>query len=109
MLGVKSRNIGTVHHQVTKNGAWDHRPCGMLVQKRNIDHVHQTQILVPITIKVKVRCGSSYHEVYIKPQETFGNYHFSYIYFLKLTVGSNISYPSLMWVFLISYKCIDRV
>ncbi|KAK1408301.1 hypothetical protein QVD17_39954 [Tagetes erecta] len=74
MLGVKSaaRNIGRVDKvRKVHGGAWDHRPCGMLVQKRSSD-VHQTQTLVPITIKVKVRCGSSYYEVHIQPQATFG-------------------------------------
>ncbi|KAI3716770.1 hypothetical protein L1987_67890 [Smallanthus sonchifolius] len=50
--------------------AWDLRPCGMLVQKRNSD-VSQTQRVVPTT-KVKVKYGSSYHEVHIKSQATFG-------------------------------------
>ncbi|KAJ0770056.1 putative Ubiquitin-like domain, BAG domain, Ubiquitin-like domain superfamily [Helianthus annuus] len=79
MLGVKSRNLGTVP-TAAKGGAstsggggmsaWELRPCGMLVQKRNSD-VHQNQNIVP-TIKVKVKYGSSYHEVTIKSQATFG-------------------------------------
>ncbi|XP_076908570.1 BAG family molecular chaperone regulator 1-like [Bidens hawaiensis] len=78
MLNVKSRNAGTV--QAAKGGAstsggggmsaWELRPCGMLVQKRNSD-VNQIQNVVP-TIKVKVKYGSSYHEVAIKSQATFG-------------------------------------
>ncbi|KAI3822184.1 hypothetical protein L1987_09768 [Smallanthus sonchifolius] len=78
MLGVKSRNLGMV--PAAKGGAstsggggmtaWELRPCGMLVQKRNSD-VNQNQTIVP-TIKVKVKYGSSYHEVTIKSQATFG-------------------------------------
>ncbi|XP_076925363.1 BAG family molecular chaperone regulator 3-like [Bidens hawaiensis] len=78
MLNVKSRNAGTV--PAVKGGAstsggggmsaWELRPCGMLVQKRNSD-VNQSQNVVP-TIKVKVKYGSSYHEVTIKSQATFG-------------------------------------
>ncbi|KAL8216674.1 hypothetical protein R6Q57_023511 [Mikania cordata] len=82
MLGVKSRNLGTVvaakGGATTSGGggreagmtAWELRPCGMLVQKRNSD-VNQNQTVVP-TIKVKVKYGSSYHEVNIKSQATFG-------------------------------------
>ncbi|KAK9079679.1 hypothetical protein SSX86_001352 [Deinandra increscens subsp. villosa] len=80
MLGVKSRNLGTV--PAAKGGAtstsgggggmtaWELRPCGMLVQKRNSD-VNQSQNVVP-TIKVKVKYCSSYHEITIKSQATFG-------------------------------------
>lgn len=82
MLGVKSRNPGMF--PAAKGGAfttggggrevgvaaWELRPCGMLVQKRNSD-VTQSQTQVP-TIKVKVKYGSSYHEVTIKSQATFG-------------------------------------
>ncbi|XP_023752074.1 BAG family molecular chaperone regulator 1 [Lactuca sativa] len=85
MLGLKSRNPGMF--PAAKGGtsspgggggggreagvsAWELRPCGMLVQKRNSD-VTQSQTLVP-TIKVKVKFGSSYHEVNIKSQATFG-------------------------------------
>lgn len=79
MLGVKSRNLGTF--VAAKGGAsttgggssrdaWELRPCGMLVQKRNSD-INQSQTIVP-TIKVKVKYGSTYHEVNIKCQATFG-------------------------------------
>ncbi|XP_071707824.1 BAG family molecular chaperone regulator 1-like [Rutidosis leptorrhynchoides] len=79
MLGVKSRNLGTLAAarggaSTTGGGgcrdAWELRPCGMLVQKRNSD-VNQSQTIVP-TIKVKVKYGSTYHEVNIKSQATFG-------------------------------------
>nr|XP_043633273.1 BAG family molecular chaperone regulator 1-like [Erigeron canadensis] len=83
MLGVKSRsNLGTFSaakgsaYNTGGGGgggmaAWEIRPCGMLVQKRNSDHVNQSQALVS-TIKVKVKYGSTYHEVTIKSQATFG-------------------------------------
>lgn len=79
MFGVKSRNVGTFAAakggaSTTSGGggmaAWEVRPCGMLVQKRNSD-VNQSQTMVT-TIKVKVKYGSSYHEVNIKSQATFG-------------------------------------
>lgn len=80
MLGVKPRNVGTVAAKggaSTSGGgggltAWELRPCGMLVQKRNSDVNYQNQTVVP-TIKVKVKYGSTYHEVTIKSQATFGN------------------------------------
>lgn len=73
---MKSRNLGTATKGVasfytTGMATSELRPCGMLVQKRNSD-VNQSQTLVT-TIKVKVKYGSSYHEVNIKPQATFGN------------------------------------
>ncbi|KAK1436205.1 hypothetical protein QVD17_01983 [Tagetes erecta] len=81
MLGVKSRNVGTVG-VAAKGGAstsggmtaWELRPCGMLVQKRNSDHVNyqNNQSVVVPTIKVKVKYASTYHEVTIKSQATFG-------------------------------------
>ncbi|KVH90087.1 BAG domain-containing protein [Cynara cardunculus var. scolymus] len=80
---VKSRNLGKL--AAAKGGAstagaggggrevgvsgWELRPGGMLVQKRNSD-LNQSQTVVP-TIKVKVKYGSTYHEVNIKSQATF--------------------------------------
>ncbi|XP_041002713.1 BAG family molecular chaperone regulator 1-like [Juglans microcarpa x Juglans regia] len=49
---------------------WELRPGGMLVQKRDPDSDRNT---VPApTIRVKVKYGSTYHEVYISSQATFG-------------------------------------
>ncbi|KAK4403565.1 BAG family molecular chaperone regulator 1 [Sesamum angolense] len=48
---------------------WELRPGGMLVQKRtdgDIAHVP------PPTIRVRVKYGSIYHEIYISSQATFG-------------------------------------
>ncbi|KAM7525695.1 hypothetical protein LguiA_015597 [Lonicera macranthoides] len=50
--------------------AWELRPGGMLVQKRNSDS-NQNSIPVP-TIKVKVNYGSSIHEIHITPHASFG-------------------------------------
>lgn len=47
------------------------RPGGMLVQKRNSDS-NQNSVPVP-TIKVRVKYGSSYHEVNISSQASFGD------------------------------------
>lgn len=57
-----------------ETGGWEVRPGGMLVQKRNIDS-NQNFNIVPI-IKVRVKYGSSYHEVNISSQASFGNFHF---------------------------------
>ncbi|KAJ4956202.1 hypothetical protein NE237_012985 [Protea cynaroides] len=48
---------------------WELRPGGMLVQKRNPDS--EKASFAP-TIRVKVKFGSSYHEIYINSQATFG-------------------------------------
>ncbi|XP_009609256.1 BAG family molecular chaperone regulator 3-like [Nicotiana tomentosiformis] len=52
------------------SSGWEMRPGGMLVQQRSSDS-YQSSITVP-TIKVKVKYGSSYHEVKISSQATFG-------------------------------------
>ncbi|KAA8522344.1 hypothetical protein F0562_013295 [Nyssa sinensis] len=54
----------------TEVGSWEIRPGGMLVQKRNTDP-NQTSIPIP-TIKVRVKYGSSYHEINISSQASFG-------------------------------------
>ncbi|XP_043717061.1 BAG family molecular chaperone regulator 3-like isoform X2 [Telopea speciosissima] len=48
---------------------WELRPGGMLVQKRNPD---SDRVSVVPTIRVKVKYGSSYHEIYINSQANFG-------------------------------------
>ncbi|KAK2989033.1 hypothetical protein RJ640_018822 [Escallonia rubra] len=50
--------------------AWEMRPGGMLVQKRNSDS-NQSTTPVP-TIRVRVKYGSTYHEVNINSQASFG-------------------------------------
>ncbi|KAI3749031.1 hypothetical protein L6452_12549 [Arctium lappa] len=49
---------------------WEVRPGGMLVQKRDPNAEHTR--IPPPTIKVRVKYGSIYHEVYISSQATFG-------------------------------------
>ncbi|CAI0546990.1 unnamed protein product [Linum tenue] len=49
---------------------WELRPCGMLVQKRNPDSDHRA--IPPPTIRVRVKYGSTYHEISISSQASFG-------------------------------------
>ncbi|KAA8539877.1 hypothetical protein F0562_026569 [Nyssa sinensis] len=49
---------------------WELRPGGMLVQKRNPDS-DQNRV-PPATIRVRVKYGSTYHEINISSQATFG-------------------------------------
>ncbi|XP_042503819.1 BAG family molecular chaperone regulator 1-like [Macadamia integrifolia] len=49
---------------------WELRPGGMLVQQRNPDSGRAASV-VP-TIRVKVKYGYSYHEIYISSQSNFG-------------------------------------
>lgn len=48
----------------------DIRPCGMLVQKRN-GETNPTSVSIH-TIKVRVKYGSSYHEICISSHASFG-------------------------------------
>ncbi|KAL0341083.1 UNVERIFIED_CONTAM: BAG family molecular chaperone regulator 1 [Sesamum radiatum] len=48
---------------------WELRPGGMLVQKRTDG---DTAHIPPPTIRVRVKYGSIYHEIYISSQATFG-------------------------------------
>ncbi|PIA49626.1 hypothetical protein AQUCO_01300418v1 [Aquilegia coerulea] len=50
---------------------WELRPGGMLVQKRNPDDDRELVPPAP-TIRVRVKHGSSYHEIYINSRATFG-------------------------------------
>lgn len=52
-----------------KQEEWEIRPGGMLVQKRNID---VTQNPISSFIKVKVKYGSTYHEIRISSHASFG-------------------------------------
>lgn len=49
---------------------WEVRPCGMLVQKRNLEG--ESASAPAPTIRVRVKYGSAYHEIYISSQATFG-------------------------------------
>lgn len=50
---------------------WELRPGGMLVQTRNQEGV-EASVPAPPTIKVRVKHGSTLHEVAISSQATFG-------------------------------------
>lgn len=52
-----------------RDGAWELRPGGMLVQKRTDSHKDR---MPPPNIRVRVKFGSIYHEVNISSQATFG-------------------------------------
>ncbi|KAJ7944866.1 BAG family molecular chaperone regulator-like protein [Quillaja saponaria] len=51
---------------------WELRPGGMLVQNRNSDTNNQTSTASVSTINVKVKYGSSYHQIRISSQASFG-------------------------------------
>jgi hypothetical protein len=50
---------------------WEMRPGGMLVQRRTDDDSDRKPVQPP-TIKVRVKYGSTYHEVNISSIATFG-------------------------------------
>lgn len=52
------------------------RPGGMMVQKRDTNQCSQP---VP-TIRVRVKYGSSYHEIRISSQASFGNKNSGYLF-----------------------------
>ena len=54
-----------------KGAEWEVTPGGMVVQKRDPESGPPAAV-VP-TIRVKVKHGSVYHEIYISSQATFGN------------------------------------
>lgn len=70
LLRMKTKNKANVMNGLSSTG-WEMRPGGMLVQQRSSDHSNQSSIIVP-TIRLKVKYGSSYHEVKISSQATFG-------------------------------------
>lgn len=49
---------------------WEVRPCGMLVQKRS--QQSESSSVPASVIRIRVKYGSAYHEIYISPQATFG-------------------------------------
>ncbi|XP_058085980.1 BAG family molecular chaperone regulator 1-like [Magnolia sinica] len=66
MNGSSEKGSGGKSHAVD----WELRPGGMLVQKRN-PNSDRTPVVSP-TIKVRVKYGSSLHEIYISSQASFG-------------------------------------
>lgn len=76
------------------SSGWEMRPGGMLVQKRSSDS-NQSSIVVPI-ITLKVKYGSSYHEVKISSQATFGNFD-NFILCYYAIFGSFRSHLLSLW------------
>jgi len=58
---------------------WEVRPGGMLVQKRNPDSDRSSA--PPPTIRVRVKYGSTYHDMCISSQATFGKHLLILFYF----------------------------
>ncbi|KAL0329732.1 UNVERIFIED_CONTAM: BAG family molecular chaperone regulator 1 [Sesamum radiatum] len=70
-------------------GGWEVRPGGMLVQRRSSDS-NQNSGHVP-NIKVRVKYGSSYHEVSISSQASFGKFFVLMIsFFVEFLSGNNV-------------------
>jgi hypothetical protein len=63
---------------------WEMRPGGMLVQRRTDDDSDRKPVQPP-TIKVRVKYGSTYHEVNISSIATFGIL-LHYFYFISLSL-----------------------
>ncbi|KAL5727703.1 hypothetical protein ACHQM5_000868 [Ranunculus cassubicifolius] len=57
---------------VSEKVDWEVRPGGMLVQKRNPDSDRDSSVPPAPTIRIRVKHGSSYHEIYINSRATFG-------------------------------------
>jgi hypothetical protein len=68
---------------------WEMRPGGMLVQRRTDDDSDRKPVQPP-TIKVRVKYGSTYHEVNISSIATFGillqYFYFYFFYFISLSL-----------------------
>ncbi|XP_062120515.1 BAG family molecular chaperone regulator 3 [Humulus lupulus] len=68
-MNVGSAAAGAGAEPESTPSEWELRPGGMLVQKRS-DSDQTTA--PPPTIRVRVKYGSTYHEIYINSQATFG-------------------------------------
>lgn len=68
MKNVTNHNGGSVPEP--RGLEWEMRPGGLLVQRRTLDSDRDS--VPPPTIRVKVKFGSTYHEVNISSQATFG-------------------------------------
>ncbi|KAH9777690.1 BAG family molecular chaperone regulator 1 [Citrus sinensis] len=77
MLSLAKSKSSSVSSRVDMNnnnnnpGELEIRPGGMFVQMRNSESSNRSSVSVP-TIKVRVKFGSTYHEVLISPQASFG-------------------------------------
>ena len=83
--GVSAMN-GSSGSETTRSMEWEMRPGGMLVQRRTADSDRNSVPPAP-TIRVRVKYGSTYHEVNISSQATFGN-TLSFFLFFILYVSS---------------------
>nr|DAD48014.1 TPA_asm: hypothetical protein HUJ06_017951 [Nelumbo nucifera] len=78
MMRMRTKTTGmSPVNGITGNGVggsevadWELRPGGMLVQKRNPDS--DGGAIPAHTIRVRVKHGSNYHEIYINSQASFG-------------------------------------
>ncbi|KAJ6676184.1 BCL2-ASSOCIATED ATHANOGENE [Salix viminalis] len=68
--GLTQMNGGSAGGGAAAGGEWEVRPGGMLVQKRSPDSDRTS--IPPPTIRVKVKYGSTHHEINISSQATFG-------------------------------------
>ncbi|MED6143406.1 hypothetical protein PIB30_005982 [Stylosanthes scabra] len=68
--GVSGVNNGS-ESTTTRAMEWEMRPGGMLVQRRTADS-DRNSVPPPPTIRVRVKYGSTYHELNISSQATFG-------------------------------------
>eukprot|EP00262_Sarcandra_glabra_P015330 TRINITY_DN4702_c0_g1_i1.p1 TRINITY_DN4702_c0_g1~~TRINITY_DN4702_c0_g1_i1.p1 ORF type:complete len:270 (-),score=29.24 TRINITY_DN4702_c0_g1_i1:46-855(-) len=73
MMRTKTKTMNgstAIDHSGSEVVDWEVRPGGMLVQKRNPD---SEQVSLPSpTIKVRVKYGSTLHEIHVSSQATFG-------------------------------------
>ncbi|KAK7343665.1 hypothetical protein VNO77_12582 [Canavalia gladiata] len=67
---MKMRNMVSSMNGSSGSMEWEMRPGGMLVQRRTADSDRNP--VPPPTIRVRVKYGSTYHEVNISSQATFG-------------------------------------
>jgi len=65
---------------------WEMRPGGMLVQRRTLDSDRDS--VPPPTIRVKVKFGSTYHEVNISSQATFGTCYTLFLFIIIILLLS---------------------
>lgn len=68
--GLSHMNGGSIPRGGESGSEWEVRPGGMLVQKRTDT---DRSSIPPPTIRVRVKYGSTYHEMHINSQATFGN------------------------------------
>jgi len=80
MKNVTNHNGGSVPEP--RGLEWEMRPGGLLVQRRTLDSDRDS--VPPPTIRVKVKFGSTYHEVNISSQATFGTCYTPFFFFLLL-------------------------